>query len=285
VRSLCFNRNADVAPRPGPSRSVRLPCPPSGVMVVGMPGSVTSVFDGSDDFEAALRDEGNFSLFITAYGRLQARMTQIELHHLRLSAVEENLSLIGFLTVPAQTVLVAFPIGGRLSPIWSAIRPRKGEFMTFGPGYRMHMRTHGPCGWGSIWLPAHDLAAYFHDLTGDALAIPSAAHLWRPRQTHGRRLLQLHAAAIRAAQSRPETLVNADAAHGMEQQLFEVLVECLSAAPSDTLPQATHRHHRLAVQFEDLLRAQPDRPLRANELSAALGVSVYCARAAMRIWA
>jgi hypothetical protein len=57
-------------------------------MVVGMPGSVTSVFDGSDDFEAALRDEGNFSLFITAYGRLQARMTQIELHHLRLSAVE-----------------------------------------------------------------------------------------------------------------------------------------------------------------------------------------------------
>ncbi|HME25274.1 MAG TPA: helix-turn-helix domain-containing protein [Acetobacteraceae bacterium] len=238
-----------------------------------MPGSVTSVFSRPDDFEAALRNEVSVSLFITAYGQFQARLTQVELHRLCLSAIEQNLSLIGFLAVPAQQVLMSFPIRDQPAPIWGAIRPRNGEFMTFGPGHRTHLRTQGPSGWGSIWLPAPDLAACFHELTEATLTIPSAAHLWRPRPARGRRLLQLHAAAIRAADVRPETIVNAEAAHGMEQQLFEAVVECLSAAPSDAISQATHSHQGLMVQFEELLQAQPDRRPRAQELGAAMGVS------------
>ena len=238
-----------------------------------MPGSVTSVFSGPDDLEAALRNEVSVSLLITAYGQFRARLTQVELHRVRMSAVEQNLSLIGFLMVPPHQVLVSFPIGDQPAPIWGAIRPRNGEFMTFGPGHRTHLRTQGPCGWGSIWLPAPDLAAYFRELTEGTLTIASAAHLWRPRPTRGRRLLQLHAAAIRAAEVRPETIVNAEAAHGMEQQLFEAVVECLSAAPSDATTQAMHSHQELMVEFEELLQAQPRPRLRAQELSMALGVS------------
>lgn len=238
-----------------------------------MPGSVTSVFSRRDDFEAALRNEVSVSVLITAYGQFHARLTQVELHRLRLSAAEVNLSLVGFLAVPARQVLVSFPIGDQPAPIWGATRPRNGEFMTFGPGHRTHLRTQGPCGWGSIWLPAPDLAACFHELTGATLTIPSAAHLWRPRPARGRHLLQLHAAAIRAADVRPETIVNAEAAHGMEQQLFEAVVECLSAAPSDAITPAAHSHHELVVQFEELLQTQADRRLRAQELSAAMGVS------------
>jgi AraC-like DNA-binding protein len=110
-------------------------------------------------------------------------------------------------------------------------------------------------------------------LTEDALTIPSAAHLWRPRPASGRRLLQLHAAAIRAAEVRPETIVNAEAAHGMEQQLFEAVVECLSAALSATTIQPMHSHQELMAQFEELLQTQADRRLRAQEIGAALGVS------------
>ena len=238
-----------------------------------MPGSVMSVFSGPDDIEAALRNEVSVRLLITAYGQFRARLTQVELHRVRMSAVEQNLSLIGFLMVPPHQVLVSFPIGDQPAPIWGAIRPRNGEFMTFGPGHRTHLRTQGPCGWGSIWLPAPDLAACFHELTEDTLTIPSAAHLWRPRPARGRRLLQLHAAAIRAAEVRPETIVNAEAAHGMEQQLFEAVVECLSAAPSDATTQAMHSHQELMVEFEELLQAQPRPRLRAQELSMALGVS------------
>jgi AraC-like DNA-binding protein len=247
--------------------------PPAARVVERMPGSVTCVFSTPDDFEAALCNEGNFSLFITAYGQFQARLTQVELHRLRLSAVEENLSLIGFLAVPAEQVLVAFPIGDQPAPIWGALRPQNGEFITFGPGHRMHLRAQGPCGWGSIWLPAPDLAAYFHELTEATLTVPSAAQLWRPRPARGRRLLQLHAAAMRAADVRPETIVNAEAAHGMEQQLFEAVVECLTAALSDATTLPTQSHQGLAVQFEEFLRAQSAQRLRAQELGAALSVS------------
>ena len=138
--------------------------------VVGMPGSVTSVFGRPDDFEAALYDEGNISLLVTAGGQLRAKVTRVELDCLSLSTVEQNLPLIGFLAVPARQVMVSFPIGDRTAPIWGAIRPRKGEFMTFGPGHRTHVRSQGPCGWGNLWLAAPELAAYFHELTASRLS-------------------------------------------------------------------------------------------------------------------
>jgi AraC-like DNA-binding protein len=67
--------------------------------------------------------------------------------------------------------------------------------------------------------------------------------------------------------------VDADAAHGMEQQLIEVLVECLSAGPLKEKAQISLRHQGIAARFEGLLQTQPDRHLRLEEVSAAIGVS------------
>src|SRR5271167_2467168 len=89
-----------------------------------MPGSVTSVFSELEDFQTALREDGMLGMLITGRGRFQARLTQIMLHGLRLSAAEEHLSRIAFVTVPANAVLVALPIGGGPSPIWGGIAMR-----------------------------------------------------------------------------------------------------------------------------------------------------------------
>jgi AraC-like DNA-binding protein len=238
-----------------------------------MPGSVTSVLSGPNEFEAALHNEGSMSLFVTTCGRFRARLTQVELHRLRLSAVEEHLPRIGFLAVSASMVLVSFPIGDQPGPIWGGIRPRKGEFMTFGPGQRVHMRTEGPCRWGAMWFPARDLAVYFHELTGAALVIPAVAQRWCLPASAGRRLLHFHAAAIRAAEIRPETIVNAEAAHGMEQQLIDALVACLSAGRSNDKTAPRHRQQAIVARFEEHLRAEPNRHPRMADLSAAIGVS------------
>lgn len=193
---------------------------------------MTLLLGGPDEFQAALSSEGSVSLFTTTCGQFRARVTRVELHRLRLSAIDEHLPRIGFLAVPTDMVLVSFPIGDQPGPMWGGIRPSRSEFITFGPGHRVHMRTQGPCRWGAIWFSARELAGYFHDLTEVALAIPSVAQTLRPPSAPGRRLLQFHGAAIRAAEARPETIVNAAAAHGMEQQLIEALVECLSAGVS-----------------------------------------------------
>ena len=108
-----------------------------------MPGSVMSVFSGPDDIEAALRNEVSVRLLITAYGQFRARLTQVELHRVRMSAVEQNLSLIGLLMVPPHQVLVSFPIGDQPAPVLGGIRPRNGEFMSFGPSHRCICELQG----------------------------------------------------------------------------------------------------------------------------------------------
>ena len=145
-----------------------------------MPYSTTSIFGEWDNFQAALHNESNLNQFVTAQGRFRARLTQVELDRLRLSSVEEHLPRIGFLEVPATKILVSFPIGDQPALVWGGIGPRKGEFMTFGPGHRGHMRTQGPCRWGAIWFPAQELADYFRALTQCTLAIPPVAQRWRP---------------------------------------------------------------------------------------------------------
>jgi AraC-like DNA-binding protein len=243
-----------------------------------MPASTTSVFSEPDDFQAALHKEGNVSLLITAYGRFLARLTEVQLYCIRLAAVEEHLPRIGFLAVPPDMVLISFPIGDRPPPIWGGMRPTNGAIMTFGPDHRVHVRTHGPSRWGAIWLPADALTEHFHKLTENALTIPAAAQ-WRPPYAAGRRLLRLHAAAIRAAEVRPETIVDAEAAHGMEQQLIDVLVECLSAVgTSDEKIQTRGRNQGVAMRFEALLQTNHDRSLGAEELADALGMSARLLR-------
>jgi AraC-like DNA-binding protein len=231
------------------------------------------VFSDPSDFEAALREEGGLGLLITGRGQFRARLTQVRLHRLRLSTAEEQLSRIAFVAVPADLILVSLPIDGRPAPIWGGIGMRAGEIMTFGPSQRVHARTDGPSRSGSIWLPAQDLARYGRALIGDTFAVPSAARSWRSLSAAGREPYQLHRAGTRMAERRPETLVGAEAAHGLEQQLIHALVECLSAGSANEATPAARRLQDVMVRFEGLLQAQPERNLRIGEICAALGVS------------
>jgi AraC-like DNA-binding protein len=238
-----------------------------------MPRSIASAFTEPSEYQDALHNLGNCSLCVTAPGRFHARLTQISLHNLRLAVVEENLPRIGFLAVPEKDVLISFPLGGHPAPVWGGMTPRTGEFMTVGPGHRLHVRTQGPSSWGAIWFPALELMDYFHVLTECTLAISPFAQQRRPPAAVSRRILHLHAAAIRSGEARPNIIVSAEAAHGMEQQLIEAVVECLLKGQSDERTPAGHRRQGVMIRLEELLRTQQERQLSADELSGAIGVS------------
>ena len=243
-----------------------------------MPGSVTSVFSEVEDFAAALREEGCLGLLVTGPGQFRARLTQVALQRMRLSAVEEHLPRIALVAVPADMILVSLSRGSGPAPIWGGIRIGAGEIMTLGPGRHLHMRTDGPCRWGSIWLSAPELVRYGSALTGAAFAVPSAARWWRPRPAMGTHLRHLHSAAIEAVESRSRALIGAEAAHGLEQQLIDALVECLSKGSAIVVAPATREHQDVAVRFESLLQPQPERYLRMAEICSALGVSARTLR-------
>jgi AraC-like DNA-binding protein len=235
-----------------------------------VPRTFTSVFSEQDDFQTAVSEEGVVGFLVTGCGQFRARLTQIVLHRLRLSAGEEVLSRIAFITVPAGMVLVSLPIGGRPSPIWGGIGMHSGEIITLGPGQRMHARTDGPCRWGTIRLPAQDIARYGRALTGAGFVVPQFVARWLPPPAARRDLRQLHRAAIRAAEIRSGPLVDGEAAHGLEQQLIHALVDCLAAGPVGE-DMSAHRHPELLARFEGLLQMQPF--LHVAEICIALGVS------------
>jgi AraC-like DNA-binding protein len=243
-----------------------------------MPGSATSVFSEAQEFEATLREGGCRGLLVTGLGKFRARLTRIKLHGLCLSAAEERLSRIIFLAVAPATILVALPGTGDPAPVLGGIRMGPREIVTVGPGERLHMRSHGPHRWGAIWLPVSELVRSGSALTGAAFAVPSTAGLWRPRPATCRHLRHLHSVAIRLAERGSFALVDGAAAHGLEQQLIETLVECLSTDSAIDTSPVTHERQDVALRFEALLQTQPERAFRTAEICSALGVSAQTLR-------
>jgi AraC-like DNA-binding protein len=240
-----------------------------------MPGSRTSGFSEAEDYEAALRGEGCLGLLVTGPGQFRARLTQIALHHLRLSAGAEQLPRIALVAVLADIILVTLPKGGAHAPIWGGIRPEQREIMTLGAGQRLHMRTEALSRWGLIRLPAVELARYGSVLTGAAFAVASGAQWWQPRPAMWRHLRHLHSAAIGFVEGRTRLLL---AAHGLEQQLIHALVECFSGGSEIETTPPTLRRQDIVVRFEALLQAQPERSFRLTEICAALGVTARTLR-------
>jgi AraC-like DNA-binding protein len=238
-----------------------------------MPGSVTSVFSEAEDFEAALRQEGCLGLLVTGRGAFRARLTQVALHRLRLSAAEEYLPRIALVAVPADMVLIVLPYGNGPPPIWGGIGMRTSDIMTLGAGQRLHTRTDGPSRWCSIWVPAAELVRYGSALTGAIFAIPSAPRWLFLRPAIRRHLRHLHSAAIGAVESRSNAFIGGEAAHGLEQQLIAALVESLSKGSPIEVMAAARQHQDLAVRFEALLETQPERYFGSAEICTLLGVS------------
>ena len=242
-----------------------------------MPGSRASVFGEPEDFENALRADGVAALLVTGPGQFRARLTQISLDRLHLASAEEEVARVALVAVPANTILVSWLVGGKPGPVWGGIEMRAGEMLTLGPGSRVHARTGGPCRWDIIRLPEKELLCYGRAMCGPGLVVPPAPAVWRPAPGGTRHLAQLQRAAIRMAEARSGALTDAEAAHGMEQQLIDALIQCLSDGPAEQEAAAGRRHRCILARFEDLLWA--DASLGMTEICAELGISERLLRA------
>jgi AraC-like DNA-binding protein len=233
----------------------------------------TALFDAPEKFEAATRELASTRLYLTGPGPFRARLTQVSLGSLRLWAVDERQPRIALLTVATETVLVTLTIDRSPVSFWGGIASHPDELITAGPGGQAQARTLGPCRWSAIWMPAHILMRYGQMLLGAPVILPVETRSWRPPGAAFRTLRALHGAAIHAAERQPDTLANAEAAHGLQQQLIHALLECLAGGPAAPDNLAARRHQDIVLRFEMLLRTQPDRRHRPDGIAAALNVS------------
>jgi AraC-like DNA-binding protein len=135
----------------------------------------------------------------------------------------------------------------------------------------VHALTTRPGQWGALRIPQQTLLEYGRVLTGASLAVPAGIARWRPAPAPGRQFFGLHRTAIPAAQSQSRIFADVDAAHGLQQQLLQAFIECLSASAAYRETPAARRHRDVLARFEDLLEAGSFG--RMTEICGALAVS------------
>jgi AraC-like DNA-binding protein len=166
-------------------------------------------------------------------------------------------------------VLVALSVDHDAPVVWGGFRLHEGELIIIGAAQSTHMRSAGPCRWGAIWLPAQELARYSKALSGTVFTVSDLTRPWRPPCGSGAQLHRLFCAAIGMARARPGHVTEADAAHGLEQQLIQLLVECLPTKPM-MMPPCRAQH--VMGRFEELVRSRLEGDLSLAQISAALNV-------------
>ena len=238
-----------------------------------MSRSIISIWHHADDFQEALGCLGANDIAITQHGQLRVRMVNLVLEHLRLVTVEENLPRIAFIRIPDNTVLLSFLLGGRTAPVWAGYKILADEMIVVRGGEVLHTRTDGAIHWAAIQYPLQEFMRFRRAVTGETSRLREAICVWRPPRSARNTLLELVAAAVRAAQTRWVALTTDQAVHGLEQQLIHCSFRCLAGTPATVEDPTGYRSRELASRFEALLQAQKDDTLRAGNLAAALGVS------------
>jgi hypothetical protein len=193
-----------------------------------MPSSSTSVFSEPEDYQAELQRVVGFVLTVVGAGDFRAVLTRIDLPRILLMAGEENLARLAIISLPSDTMRVALPPQRDGAVSSDGIPSREDEILIHGPGHRVLERTIGPCHWRTILLPPEDLSLYGRAMVGAMFNVPDGMCRWRPARAALRRLSRLHNTAIRMTKVHPDVVTAAEPAHGLEQELIDALIECLS---------------------------------------------------------
>ena len=236
-----------------------------------MPGSGTSTFIDSDDYQASL-SRLRIDLLVTPQGAFNARLTWATLHQLQLLRSEEDMPRIAHVSLAPMLVFVGFATRPDPPMVWGGVELQTRDIIFQAQGERFHQRTTGPCSWSLVGLAREHLERYCEVLSGKTLSVPAAARILRPAARDAARLRRLHAQACRLAETRPKVLAHPEVARAIEQGLIHALVTCLVAKTRDDGAARRHRT-RIMIRFEEVLADHPNRPLPMPELCALIGVT------------
>lgn len=117
------------------------------------------------------------------------------------------------------------------------------------------------------------------EMAGYDLSPPLLEQIVRPLPDALATLHRLHATAAYLAEHVPEIIANPQAAHGLEQELIQSLIQCLTPMEARADTAASRSHSRVMKRFRMMLEAHPDRAMHVPELCTAIGVSGRTLRA------
>jgi AraC-like DNA-binding protein len=236
-----------------------------------MAQSGTATFANPDDYCAAIGGSG-LKLIVTGGGDFNARLSWLKLDHLVLFHGRENLSRIGFFSLSPKQVFVSFPTKPESPLTYGGVSLQFGDVVLHSRGERAHQRTDGKSQWGLVSLSHERLAGCAKALTGTKIISPPEGLVFGPLRSTAKRFLLLHRKVCRLVETRQELIANPEVARALEQELLQVLVECLAAGDVGDHPKRQRHHADIMVRFEDALATYREPHLNLPALCSAIDV-------------
>jgi AraC-like DNA-binding protein len=248
-----------------------------------MPTNGTTIFYERDDFQTGFRGAA-INLVIIGPGKFTARLTSVNLPHLRLFVVEESLPRIAYAALPAKAVNVGFPLRFQQSSIWGGIETNSRDLIFHAAGERMHQRTCGAGTWGNIAVDPEFFAYTSKALTGSQIIPPRIGKSLRPSHADRVELQRQHARLCRLVETKPLSITHTEVARAIEHDFMYALIRCLTADVVHGNTGLRRRHSTVMNRLEKVLAEKFDRQLPMPELCKATGVSERTLRACCAVF-
>jgi AraC-like DNA-binding protein len=230
-----------------------------------------STFCDQDDYLAALKESGYTQLFLLQPGPFRARIIRIPLQRIRLMFIEEHLARVAFRTLaPSMIRIVLPPLRSSLVCRGTAADDR--HLITHGAG-NFFERIDGFSDHRDIVIPSRLLTEYVYAIVGTPLTVPVGARRWLPQPQALKSLSALHEAATRVTARRAMIPCNVQAVHGLEQELIDRLVECLSSARCEITGTGSDRGADVIARFAASVEAHAGQFGKIGEFCEAIGVA------------
>lgn len=237
-----------------------------------MPSSAIRSFAEPDEYAAAIRAT-TAELTVLKRGGFAAKLTRIDLHRLWMQRFSENLPRVAHSANIPGRAIISFRTQPGPNLSWSGAEMLPTTITWHTEAQHAYQRSFGSVHWAAMSLSSGDMAALGADVGGCDLTPPKDTLILHPPPFAIAKLLRLHAAAGRLAQTAPEIVASREAARGLEQALVLALLSCLRRGEVQKNTVAQRRHTVIMRRFRTALEAQPEQPLYLAELCAAIGVS------------
>jgi AraC-like DNA-binding protein len=248
-------------------------------VVTNMPGCTTDTCDDPILYQAAIRG-GEVDFSVTAKGSFSAKLMHVDLDTLWLQYAQENLPGIKHAVISQKQAGVMFNADpGELGAYYCGMEVTSNAIFACGAGAPLHIRTSRPHSWAGMALTPEALSAASRALVGRELTNVPVIRVVRPHPARMTRLVRLHAAVRRLADTAPDTLALPEVCSALEHELVHALVTCLDDEKPTKVGSGWRHHTTVINRFEEMLVANGGQPLYLAEICAAVGASERLLRA------
>jgi AraC-like DNA-binding protein len=237
-----------------------------------MPSSAVRTFTDPDEYAAAMQ-HGTVGLTLTQRGTFSARLYRIELRRLWMQRFSANLGWSARIDYWGGRVAIAFQTRPGPGMTRNGRECDSASITRLSAGESYYLRAPGPPSYGTISVPIDEVVSHGAAVDGCDQTPPKDYLILNPPPSALAKLRQLHEAAGHLAENSPEIIASPDAARGLEQELIEAMLACLSNREPPRKSLAQGQHEIVMRRFSRVVEEHPEQSLYIPEICKAIRVS------------